>query len=106
MLIMLVDLTMFVCGKRKGTASENFRGSWMPKLRLMPNADMDDGRPREAIECYNHALTYSDQYDSSIHLKIADIYDVDLEEYAAAAAHHRRVVEISKAKGTLASVRL
>jgi anaphase-promoting complex subunit 8 len=56
-------------------------------------------RPREAIECYNHALLYADPYDAAIHLKIADIYYNDLEEYQAAAAHHRRVVEVSKAKG-------
>jgi anaphase-promoting complex subunit 8 len=58
--------------------------------------------PREAIECYKHALLYADPLESIIHLKIAEIYDHDkVKDMKQAAYYHQQVVEISREKGML-----
>ncbi|KAI0704990.1 TPR-like protein [Cerioporus squamosus] len=54
------------------------------------------GRLREAIECLRRALIGADPQETVIHLKLAKLHD-DLEEYAEAAAYHRRIVEVCRA---------
>jgi len=48
---------------------------------------------REAIECLKRALIGADPRETVINLKIAKLHD-DLQEFAEAAAYHRRVVEV------------
>ena len=47
----------------------------------------------EAIECLKRALIGADTHEIVINLKIAKLHD-DLQEFAEAAAYHRRVVEV------------
>ncbi|TBU33911.1 TPR-like protein [Dichomitus squalens] len=54
------------------------------------------GRLREAIECLRRALIGADPEETVIHLKLAKLHN-DLEEYAEAAAYHRRIVEVCRA---------
>ena len=53
-------------------------------------------RLREAIECLKRALIGADPQETAIHQKLAKLYN-DLEEYAEAAAYHRRIVEVCRA---------
>jgi anaphase-promoting complex subunit 8 len=55
-------------------------------------------RLREAIECLKRALIGADPLETSINLKLAKLHN-DLEEWAEAAAYHRRVVEVCRANG-------
>ncbi|KAH9948551.1 TPR-like protein [Amylocystis lapponica] len=56
------------------------------------------GRPKEAIECLRRALIGADPHETTIHLKLAKLHN-DLDEFAEAAAYHRRVVEVCKVAG-------
>ena len=46
-------------------------------------------RLREAIECLKRALIGAVPHETTINLKLAKLHD-DLEEWAEAAAYHRR----------------
>lgn len=54
-------------------------------------------RPLEAIECLKRALLGADASEIQIKLKLARLYD-DIEDHAAAALHHQRVIEICMAE--------
>ncbi|OBZ67068.1 hypothetical protein A0H81_12839 [Grifola frondosa] len=54
------------------------------------------GRVREAIECMKRALIGADPHETTIRLKLAKLHN-DLDEFAEAAAYHRRVVEVCRA---------
>lgn len=56
------------------------------------------GRPREAIECLKRALLGADPGEIQIKLKLARLYD-EIDDRAAAALQHQRVVEICIAEG-------
>ncbi|KAL6305062.1 hypothetical protein BKA93DRAFT_246990 [Sparassis latifolia] len=53
------------------------------------------GRPKEAIECLRRALIGANAQETTIHLKLAKLHN-DLNEFAEAAAYHRRVVEVCR----------
>ncbi len=57
-------------------------------------------RPLEAIECLKRALLGADASEIQIKLKLARLYD-DIEDHAAAALHHQRVIEICMAESKL-----
>ena len=57
------------------------------------------GRTRDAVECLKRALLGAEARETTIHLKLAKLYE-ELEEPAEAVAYHRRVVEICRAEGT------
>ncbi|PIL36102.1 transporter [Ganoderma sinense ZZ0214-1] len=54
------------------------------------------GRLRDAIECLRRALIGADPEETVIHSKLAKLHN-ELEEYAEAAAYHRRIVEVCRA---------
>ncbi|KAH9929513.1 TPR-like protein [Epithele typhae] len=54
------------------------------------------GRLREAVECLRRALIGADPQETLIHSKLAKLHN-DLEEFAEAAAYHRRIVEVCRA---------
>jgi hypothetical protein len=64
------------------------------------NTDNSSRRPREAIECLQHALLYADPLELTTNLKIADIFDQDLHDHRQAALYHQRVVEASTRRGS------
>lgn len=75
------------------------RGSSAPVLPRHDNVTMVNlclSRLREAIECLRRALIGADPQETVIHLKLAKLHD-ELEEYAEAAAYHRRIVEVCRA---------
>ena len=53
-------------------------------------------RLREAIECLKRSLIGADPQETIIHQKLAKLHN-DLEDYAEAAAYHRRIVEVCRA---------
>ncbi|KAI0663596.1 TPR-like protein [Cubamyces menziesii] len=53
------------------------------------------GRLKEATECLRRALIGADPQETTIHLKLAKLHH-DLEEFAEAAAYHRRIVEVCR----------
>lgn len=53
------------------------------------------GRLKEAVECLKRALLGADPRETTIHMKLAKLYE-ELDDQAEAAAYHRRVVEICR----------
>jgi len=58
----------------------------------------DLSRPKEAIECYKRAQIGADPEETSLHLKIASLYDA-LGDHQAAASYHRQVIGICRKAG-------
>ena len=59
---------------------------------------INDDRVREAIECFKRALIGADPRETNLNYKLARLHD-EIEEYAEAAAYHRRVYDIIRADG-------
>lgn len=63
-----------------------------------PCAYIDNGRPRDAIECYKRALISANPNEININLKLANLYG-SLQDHTESVAYHRRVIEVSQANG-------